>query len=210
LKRLFDREVKRLCPVSESTIVNLAVLGDIDAFTLALPSPLVKSTVNSISTSKATYILNSTFPTSSIGVSWSDHASPSFLKPLFEVKRYTTGFGQEHGGLAIDLYNRGDSIMNVTLFQMVPWYFKFYLHTLTVNGVDFGNSDVVGDVAWLGSIDRGRPSVLEMEMRVGVGKTSLAIDFDKGFIRYLISIIDVGILNTRQMRTEVLILGRLW
>lgn len=62
---------------------------------------------------------------------------------------------------------------------MVPWYVKFYLHTLKVSG-----DGRAGDIAWLGSIERGRPSVLEMGLSVDVGKTSISIDFDKAFIRY--------------------------
>lgn len=152
-------------------------------------------------------MLNSSFTGSKIGVSWpnvkDDISSyitlpPSSL-PKFSVKRYTTGFGQERGGLAIDLYNRHATPKRFRLYQVVPWYLKFYLHTLKINSttaaefvsfVDSGTSswsanptDVVIDTYYQPTIARGRPTVLEMEVHLPVGKTSLHIDFEKSFIR---------------------------
>jgi phosphatidylinositol glycan class T len=205
LKRLFEREIKRLCPVSESTTINLSIHGDTESFTLSIPSPLTTTK----SSSTTTYKLNATSPPPDIGVSWSPSTSRVASQPVFEVKRYTTGFGQEHGGLAIDLYNRGDKPVNVTVFQMVPWFVKMYLHTLTIDGARFLDDARVGEVNWQAGVERGRPNVLEMNLMVEMGKTSLLIDFDKAFIRFERGLLTcVGIRSIRRMRIGALISPR--
>ncbi|KAL3895734.1 MAG: hypothetical protein SGCHY_004521 [Lobulomycetales sp.] len=207
LEKLFDRQIHKLCPVANPTTATLRVIGPAPG-SFVLPEQPMELVRLGDAAAEATYMLNSSFTGSKIGVSWpnvkDDISSyitlpPSSL-PKFSVKRYTTGFGQERGGLAIDLYNRHATPKRFRLYQVVPWYLKFYLHTLKINSttaaeyvsfVDSGTSswsanptDVVIDTYYQPTIARGRPTVLEMEVHLPVGKTSLHIDFEKSFIRY--------------------------
>jgi hypothetical protein len=45
---------------------------------------------------------------------------------------YFTGYGQEFGGIAVHLLNKESHAVNVTFFQLLPWYLRLYLHTLKV------------------------------------------------------------------------------
>jgi phosphatidylinositol glycan class T len=67
-------------------------------------------------------------------------ASPLWAPPghdLITSHYYLTGYGQETGGLAIDVRN-GDPRRpaHLTVLHIVPWYLRVFFHTLTVSLVD--------------------------------------------------------------------------
>ena len=45
---------------------------------------------------------------------------------------YFTGYGQEFGGIAWNLVNKETRDVNITFFQLLPWYMRLYLHTFKV------------------------------------------------------------------------------
>lgn len=48
------------------------------------------------------------------------------------VNRYFTGYGQEHGGLAIEIHNHNERDIEALLLDTLPWFLKLYLHTFSV------------------------------------------------------------------------------
>lgn len=48
------------------------------------------------------------------------------------MQRYFTGYGQEYGGIAVHIRNHKNVAVNVTYFEMVPWYLRLYFHTFSI------------------------------------------------------------------------------
>ncbi|GBG87203.1 hypothetical protein CBR_g44939 [Chara braunii] len=75
----------------------------------------------------------------------------------------------------------------VTVFQMVPWYIRLYIHTLSVevNGHLVPLKKVLNLARFVPAEDRLSPWVMELRLRLPVGtKTmSISLEFDKGFLR---------------------------
>jgi phosphatidylinositol glycan class T len=112
------------------------------------------------------------------------------------VSRYQTGFGQERGGLAVDIYNNMDHAVEIVYLETIPWILKLYLHTLKVvqNGLDitndksiymiFNSVEMVKEIYYQGSINRKNPNVLEMSIVLpSKSHTLMKIDFDKTHLR---------------------------
>ncbi|KAF9914754.1 hypothetical protein BGZ65_001052, partial [Modicella reniformis] len=54
------------------------------------------------------------------------------IAPGILAHRYFTGYGQEHGGLAIEIHNNNQQAIEAVLMDTLPWYLKLYLHTFSV------------------------------------------------------------------------------
>ncbi|KAG5463534.1 MAG: GPI transamidase component PIG-T, partial [Olpidium bornovanus] len=103
---------------------------------------------------------------------------PGFCAPLL-------GYGQERGGIRLELHNAGNVSLPAEVFQSVPWFLKVHLHTLhaAISGVP--RPDVVERVYFQPALDRGRPAVLEMEVEVPPrSAVALEFDFEKVFLKY--------------------------
>jgi len=135
-------------------------------------------------------------------IAWVPHQGP------FRVTRFLTGSGNERGSIAIVLkansesylrscskftpenkdaqvcaLDEGASGIDVTIFEMVPWYVRLYFHTLKVvlDGQQVALRDVAKWMRVLPSEDRKSPAVLEMQLRVPYNTSiiSLTVEFDK-------------------------------
>jgi hypothetical protein len=42
------------------------------------------------------------------------------------------GYGHEFGGIAVHLTNNGETELDVTYFEMIPWYLRLYFNSLRV------------------------------------------------------------------------------
>ncbi|CAK9860930.1 unnamed protein product [Sphagnum jensenii] len=147
-----------------------------------------------------------------VGLSWRAPIAWVPRQGPFRVTRFLTGSGNERGSIAIVLkansesylrscskftpenkdaqvcvLDEGASGIDVTIFEMVPWYVRLYFHTLRV--VLDGQQVALRDVAkWMRvspSEDRKSPAVLEMQLRVPYNTSiiSLTVEFDKGYLR---------------------------
>eukprot|EP01133_Synstelium_polycarpum_P017889 gene17889-21340_t len=80
---------------------------------------------------------------------------------------HLTGYGQERGGMAIQIYNSHEQAINVTYYQAIPWYLRLYFHTFrfTINEKEY------------------RDRELSFELP-GHSVAAMSIDFDKVFLHY--------------------------
>ena len=60
-------------------------------------------------------------------------AAPSLL-----VSRHLVGSGHDWGGLATHITNSAPHTIEVLYLEMVPWFFRVYLHTLAVSQGESG------------------------------------------------------------------------
>ncbi len=159
-----------------------------------------------------------------VGLSWRAPIAWVPRQGPFRVTRFLTGSGNERGSIAIVLkansesylrscskfrpenkdaqvcaLDEGASGIDVTIFEMVPWYVRLYFHTLKV--VLDGQQVALRDVAkWMRvspSEDRKSPAVLEMQLRVPYNTSiiSLTVEFDKvNFTAYpLLCVMSTGL-----------------
>ncbi len=88
---------------------------------------------------------------------WADginkgQAAAAKARPLWDVHRYITGYGNMNGGMVLELHAAAsksseaqatagssssssgmDGMRHVCIFQIVPWYIRVWLHTLRLN-----------------------------------------------------------------------------
>jgi len=108
--------------------------------------------------------------------------------PEFSADRFLTGSGNKRGGLSIEVrrneVNRKKFDTKIWVFQPLPWYVRVFQHTLTVT-FDGEEIDTFEGLRWIPSIDRERPSLLEMQLHVSrdVSVVSIAVMFEKAFLR---------------------------
>ena len=61
--------------------------------------------------------------------------SPSVMprSPELLVSRHLVGSGHDWGGLVTEITNSAPRSVEVLYLEMVPWFFRLYLHTLSVS-----------------------------------------------------------------------------
>lgn len=127
---------------------------------------------------------------------WKERVYWSSLRGPFRVSRFLIGSGNEKGSLAIELKRNFDlpvqdevvaaNDVEVTIFQVVAWYVRLYLHTLTarVDGNQVPLQNIITQMLVTPAEDRLSPAVLEVKLKLprNVSIMSLTMDFDKGFL----------------------------
>ncbi len=53
-------------------------------------------------------------------------------KPRIYATRYLKGHGNEKGGIVTKIFNEGTGALKVVYLDVIPWFLRVYLHTLTV------------------------------------------------------------------------------
>jgi phosphatidylinositol glycan class T len=125
----------------------------------------------------------------------------SYQSPSLLASRSFSGYGQERGQIEVLLRNSEPvQERTVTYFDVLPWFIKPYLHTLSieVEADDFDEEEdnvvrfqdeitapLLLSLEYTPSLQRQRPFHLEARIRVPPQSTvRLTIDYDKAFLRY--------------------------
>ena len=58
--------------------------------------------------------------------------------PVLMLSQHVVGSGHEWGGLMVEITNHATHPVEVLYLEMVPWFFRLYLHTLSVSGGIWG------------------------------------------------------------------------
>ncbi|CAJ0890876.1 18553_t:CDS:2 [Entrophospora sp. SA101] len=112
------------------------------------------------------------------------------IQPRVFAHRYFTGYGQERGGIKVNIFNKSPKYsVPVIYYDVIPWYLKLYLHTLKVqvNGKDSveGGDNPIKVLYYQPAVDRSRPNVIEAKLLLLPNSlTTLSINFDKVFLKY--------------------------
>lgn len=98
---------------------------------------------------------------------------PFDMPPVF-VDRSFTGWGQQKGGIRIVLHNPLDRAAEVTYYELLPWFLRVYLHTISPEAKVFN---------YVAAEDRGRPTQLEMRVTVAPqDSTVIEYEFDRSLL----------------------------
>ncbi|CAA6659899.1 unnamed protein product [Spirodela intermedia] len=128
-----------------------------------------------------------------VGITWKLPLVWSNPQAPFHANRFLMGSGNERGSIAISLQSTQTielsayaCMMQVVIFQMVPWYVRVYYHTLQIliDGKPQNVSDVVAKILVSPSEDKVAPGIMEIMLTIPCTTESavLTMDFDKGFL----------------------------
>ncbi|KAG0320486.1 hypothetical protein BGZ99_004483 [Dissophora globulifera] len=191
LSGLFEREITQACPLASTSnvIVHLPqTTPDSNQYQLGPYPPHKTYTTGAADNAQeiAVYDLRKTYSNESstpfqLSLNWENSRPKS-------AHRYFTGFGQERGGLSIEVHNSDSQDREAILLDTLPWYLKLYLHTFSVevNGKPLANQkDVVKKMFYQQAVDRSRPAVLELALNLPANSmVKFSISFDKVFLKY--------------------------
>ncbi len=115
------------------------------------------------------------------------------------VQRYFTGYGQEFGGIAVHIFNYANYAVNITYFELIPWYLRVYFHTFTihVNNVKYDPMTsmatttiyitivVFDSYKFVPAEDRASPTTIEFSLTLPPKSTThFTIQFEKAFLHW--------------------------
>ncbi|KAF9585323.1 hypothetical protein BGW38_002888 [Lunasporangiospora selenospora] len=197
---LFEREIRDTCPLATSSkvVLHLPQTTEYQAQYELVPYP--PNDVLSYGSDEnkeliAVYDLKSPEVLSppepfQISFKW-DNTRPKMLRQLIPgvlTHRYFTGYGQERGGLSIEVHNNNLEDVKAIYLDTLPWFLKIYLHTFSVqlNGKELPNyNEIVKKMLYQPAVDRGRPAVLELGLILPAQSVlKFTISFDKVFLKY--------------------------
>jgi phosphatidylinositol glycan class T len=214
LSSLFGRPLLGSCPLASSSHVHLELdanlvealkratgNGDMDVdvnsnemFSLNLAPEGVSSGVASVFLNYDVQKCSEAHPLD-VGMSWRVVLAWSPRQGPFRATQFLTGRGNG-GGAIVSVVNANgcdgmrwcpvgdDGSVDVTTFQIVPWYVRLYMHTLQV--VVDGERVKKGVRLKLSPADdRKSPAVVEIGVTVprNTSVVVLSVEFDKGYLR---------------------------
>ncbi|KAF9117601.1 hypothetical protein BGW39_002025 [Mortierella sp. 14UC] len=180
---LFEREITQSCPLASTSkvIVSLPQTTEIENQYSLVPQPSQGIHTEGSGDKKqeiAVYDLKKVL----------EETTPFQLSLHWQGSRPQSGFGQERGGLAIEIRNNNSQDIEAIYLDIVPWYLKLYLHTFSIqlNGKILDNQrDLVQKLFYQPAVDRSRPAVLEMALRLPANSlVKFTVSFDKVFLKY--------------------------
>ncbi|KAG0048704.1 hypothetical protein BGZ83_006392 [Gryganskiella cystojenkinii] len=195
---LFDREIAQTCPLASTSKVILHLPQTTHYQNQYKLSPAPPQGTHFIGSEEnkqeiAVYDISTVTPTTSpfqLSLQW-ENSRPKSVRPItpgIVAHRYFTGYGQERGGLSIEISNNNSEDVESIYLDTLPWYLKLYLHTFKIelNGTPLENQrDLVSKMYYQPAVDRGRPAVLEMALRLPAkSMVKFSISFDKVFLKY--------------------------
>jgi phosphatidylinositol glycan class T len=188
LKSLFHRPLTSACPLAFSSTVTVET-NSIDGVQVSLSqTPSLTETVevagrrrdravfdlHSITNSTSSKTLTSLSVSSS---SWAYHIMPE--PPELLVSRHLVGSGHDWGGLATEITNSAPHTVEVLYLEMVPWFFRLYLHTLSVSQA------AVLSQHYIPAKDRRRAHMLELRLSLPPLSTSyLSLQFRRAHLKW--------------------------
>ncbi|XP_038658874.1 GPI transamidase component PIG-T [Scyliorhinus canicula] len=195
LFKMFSRTLTEVCPLaSQSTIyVDITDKDKVnDTYELIPPAPMVlNTTVHGKWRSYAVYnLLNpQLYSTSShslnIALKWK-LAKPLVIPevPVFYAERYVSGFGLQSGKINTLIYNNHPCrAFPVLLMEIVPWYLRLYVHTLTIT--TRGKEIKPSYIHYQPAKDRECPHLLEMLIQLPAKSvTKIGIEFERALLKW--------------------------
>lgn len=197
LSTLFGRSLIGKCPVASSSRVQIELEGSLvesfeefdvksnDIFQLNSPpskvsklSPYLILDYDVASHSKRSSL--------DVGMSWRAFQTWLPRQGPFRATQFLTGRGNGRGAMVfvVNANHGREGDVDLTAFQIVPWYVRLYMHTLKV--VVEGRQVKTGVRLKLSPADdRKSPAVLEIGVTIPRNASTVffSVEFDKGYLR---------------------------
>lgn len=113
------------------------------------------------------------------------HVSPVSSPPVF-AQRSFSGHGQQRGGVRTAFTNPSSEPVTFIYSETLPWFMRFYFHTLKLKNVDEFGEESEGSfevLQYSKSVDRKKPTHFELKMTIPAhSSATLGYDFDKSML----------------------------
>lgn len=193
LFKLFGSSFKSICPFVSAANIFVDTSGNSTSNPFTL-SPIPTRTVepsDGPSRSFAVYDLieisdsnsNSTQQLNVAGQYKKDHSHASVHPPPVTVTRSVTGYGVSRGGIRCLIGNKQNEPVEITIMEVIPWYFRMYLHTLLITS----GSKVLkpSRLHYRPARDRLQPHHLEYSLQLPASSvTEITFEFDRAHLRW--------------------------
>jgi phosphatidylinositol glycan class T len=173
------------CPLALTSTVTVET-NSIDGVFLSLsPPPSLTETVVSAGRRRQRSVYdvhslteNSTHFQLQVSTSPWDYRTMPGQPPLL-VSRHLVGSGHDWGGLATEITNSAPHPVEVLYLEMVPWFFRLYLHTLSVSEA------TVLSQHYVPAKDRRRAHQLELRLSLPpLSTASLSLQFSRAHLKW--------------------------
>lgn len=187
-KTLFAKTLVKNCPLSSSTLVNVALEGD--RFEL-VPADYTVSKVSPLEEA-ATYDVNNSTKILNIYVKFNPKSvsSPSSAPPLHTHMYIRRVSSSGSGSLVTHITNTAQTNVNVLYLQVIPWFLRVYVHSLELNvsplsSLSSHQSLTATNFSFSPGRDREVPYTLEMVLTVPANsRVQFSIQFDPLLLRW--------------------------
>jgi phosphatidylinositol glycan class T len=95
------------------------------------------------------------------------------------LSRHLVGSGHEWGGITTEITNHAPHTVEVLYLEMVPWFFRLFLHTLSVSGASVLHQH------YEPAKDRERAHMLELHLSLPpLSTSSLSLQFNRAYLKW--------------------------
>ncbi|XP_036389065.1 GPI transamidase component PIG-T isoform X1 [Megalops cyprinoides] len=192
LFKMFSRTLTEACPLASSSKVYVDITdnsqGELFDLTPATPT-LSQAVVLGDRRTYSVYDLTTPEPFGTLRslnvlLKWKTTDAADMLRPLLHGERYVAGYGLQTGEIHTLIYNNHPyRAFPVLLLEMVPWYLRLYIHTLTVTSKSRENKPSY--IHYQPSKDRLRPHLLEMLVQLPPNSvTEVTVQFERALLKW--------------------------
>ncbi|XP_051907035.1 GPI transamidase component PIG-T [Hippocampus zosterae] len=190
LFKMFSRTLTEACPLASSSKIYVDVSDNSEGedFVLSPATPLLRQVV--VLGDRRTFSVydltqKSTFgATSSLNLLIRWKSSDAHMRPLLHAERYVAGYRLQSGEFHTLIYNNHPyRSFPVLLLDLVPWYLRLYIHTLSVTSK--GKTNKPSYIHYEPSKDRVKPHTLEMLVQLPPNSvTEVTVHFDRILLKW--------------------------
>ncbi|XP_062897631.1 GPI transamidase component PIG-T isoform X1 [Mobula hypostoma] len=195
LFKMFSRTLTEVCPLASQSTIYVDVTDKEkvnDTYELMPPAfTRLNTTVHGQWRSYAVYDLLDpqlySVSSHSLNIVLKWKPSKQFVAPevpVFHAERYVSGFGLWTGKINTLIYNNHPyRSFPVLLMEVVPWYLRLYVHTLTINTK--GRENKPSYIHYQPAKDRECPHLLEMLIQLPANSvTKIGIEFERALLKW--------------------------
>ncbi|XP_061638832.1 GPI transamidase component PIG-T isoform X1 [Phyllopteryx taeniolatus] len=191
LFKMFSRTLTDACPLASSSkiYVDVSDSDEGEQFELSPATPLLSPAValgDRRTFSVYDLTQETTFGTMlsfNLLIRWKSNDG-HMLRPLLHAERYVAGYGLQTGEIHTLMYNNHPyRSFPVLLLDLVPWYLRLYIHTLTVTSKGKANSPSY--IHYEPSKDRVKSHMLEMLVQLPPNSvTEVTVQFERALLKW--------------------------
>jgi len=103
------------------------------------------------------------------------------------VNRYFTGYGEELGGISVDITNNENNQLVIHYYESVPWYLRMFFHSLRfyLNNTRLEYLEDLTNYTFVPAEDHGVPAIIEFSAEIPArSRLSFGIEFEKAFLHW--------------------------
>ncbi|XP_068608097.1 GPI transamidase component PIG-T [Brachionichthys hirsutus] len=191
LFKMFSRTLTEACPLASSSKIYVDVISNAEGEQIEVSPATPLLSQNVVLGDRRTFsvydltqqVTFGTLRSLNLLIRWKSNEG-DMLRPLLHAERYVAGYGLHTGEIHTLMFNNHPyRSFPVLLLEMVPWYLRLYIHTLTVTSKAKDNKPSY--IHYQPSKDRLRPHLLEMLIQLPPNSvTEVTVQFERALLKW--------------------------